>query len=153
LNITVDVREHHDFQNHYRPNFLAAMCACSHIRMLYQGGPKHYSAAVLSRDSFRCSVVVTVYVVAPAVVPFKIASAGWLALALLDDPIDARLDHPLPRRLSESVRILRPVLMPDQQRKRCDDTQGRLRVLSDCAQNVADVYHSTGQLMSGCELP
>ena len=24
LNITVDVREHHDFQNHYRPNFLAA---------------------------------------------------------------------------------------------------------------------------------
>ena len=25
LNITVDVREHHDFQNYYRPNFLAAM--------------------------------------------------------------------------------------------------------------------------------
>jgi hypothetical protein len=24
LNITVDVREHHDFQNYYRPNFLAA---------------------------------------------------------------------------------------------------------------------------------
>jgi len=29
--------------------------------------------------------------------------------------------------------------MPHQQRKPCDDTQGRLRVLSDCAQNVADV--------------
>jgi len=64
---------------------------------------------------------------------------GLVGPALLDDPIDPRLDH-LFLGVSQNLCVfLRPVLMPDQQRKRCDDTQGCLRVLSDCAQNVADV--------------